>query len=88
MLLACLRPCYCLPTLAHPLPYPTRSQVAHYSMRVQANVMYVLSALGLTDAVRFLGPVAGKYAWPANATLEPTGFPAWGQAKHDEAWRR
>lgn len=57
-------------------------------MRVQANVMYVLSALGLTDAVRFLGPVAGKYAWPANATLEPTGFPAWGQAKHDEAWRR
>lgn len=63
-------------------------QVAYYSMRVQANVMYVLSALGLTDAVRFLGPVLPKYAWPANATIEPAGFPAWGKVKYDDAWRR
>ena len=63
-------------------------QVAHYSMRVQANVMFVLSALGLTDTVRFLGPLANEYIWPANVTLEPTGFPAWGQLKYDAAWRR
>ncbi|KAL4423842.1 hypothetical protein ABPG75_001143 [Micractinium tetrahymenae] len=64
------------------------NQVAYYSMREQLNFHYVLNMLGLTDQVLALAPIPNSRhpELAGNLTLAPTGWPAWGQATHDDFW--
>lgn len=67
---------------------PASLQVAYYSMREQLNFHYVLNMLGLTDQVLALTPIHNSThpVLSGTLTLEPTGWPAWGQATQDDFW--
>lgn len=57
-------------------------------MREQLNFHYVLNMLGLTGQVQALTPIQNSThpVLSGSLTLEPTGWPAWGQVAHDDFW--